>query len=94
MPWAKGVSIKDTAWDGDGNQSDIDFTRMMQIVVDAGYNGYCGIEYGGFAGLNSARQDLESARENLTSQNGNFLGNRLLRRLQETGRLRARSRRS
>ena len=67
MPWAKGVSIKDKVWDANGNQSDLDFTRMMQIVVNAGYNGYCGIEFGGYEGLNSARQSLETARNEIES---------------------------
>lgn len=46
MPYAKGVSVKITAWDDDGNQSDLDYERMMKIVLDAGYRGYCGIEHG------------------------------------------------
>lgn len=67
MKWAKGVSIKDKVWDDAGNQSDMDFVRMLRIVLDAGFHGYCGIEYGGFAGLNRARQALERAREVLSA---------------------------
>ncbi len=67
MKWAKGVSIKDTVWDGDGNQSPLDFERMMRIVVDAGYHGYCGIEFGGYEGLNHSREQLEQAREKLSA---------------------------
>ncbi|MDA9840955.1 sugar phosphate isomerase/epimerase [Rubripirellula sp.] len=65
MPWAKGVSIKDKVWDANGNQSDLDFTRMMQIVVNAGYRGHCGIEFGGLEGLNAARESLEIARDQI-----------------------------
>ena len=67
MRWAKGVSVKDRAWDGEGNQSPLDFYRMMKIVVDAGFHGYCGIEFGGFAGLNRSRELLEQAREKLSA---------------------------
>lgn len=55
MPYAKAVSAKtydfdesrpfvtiDSRWD-----KETDFLRMMKIVVDAGYNGYVGIEYEG-----------------------------------------------
>ena len=67
MKWAKGVSIKDTVWDDKGNQAPIDFERMMRIVVDAGYHGYCGIEFGGYEGLNHSRKQLEQAREKLSA---------------------------
>lgn len=46
MPFAKGVSVKTTAWDDAGNQSALDYAKMMKIVLDAGYRGYCGIEHG------------------------------------------------
>ena len=46
MPYAKGVSVKITAWDDDGNSSPLDYDQMMKIVLDAGYRGYCGIEHG------------------------------------------------
>ncbi len=65
LPWAKGVSIKDTVWDDHGKQSKMDFVKMLRIVLDSGFRGYCGIEYGGFAGLNQARAALEQARETL-----------------------------
>lgn len=67
MKWAKGVSIKDTVWDDKGNQSPMDFERMMRIVVDAGYHGYCGIEFGGYEGLNRSRELLEQAREKIAA---------------------------
>ena len=67
MKWAKGVSIKDTVWDDQGNQSPLDFERMMRIVVNAGYHGYCGIEFGGYEGLNHSRKQLEQAREKLSA---------------------------
>jgi L-ribulose-5-phosphate 3-epimerase len=67
MKWAKGVSVKDKAWDDKGNETPLDFTRMMRIVLDAGYHGHCGIEFGGYAGLNRSREMLERAREELSA---------------------------
>lgn len=46
MPFAKGVSVKPRVWDDQGNEFDLDYERMMRIVLDAGYRGYCGIEHG------------------------------------------------
>ncbi len=46
MPYAKGVSVKTTVWDDAGNRHPLDYNRMLKIVVDAGYHGYCGIEHG------------------------------------------------
>ncbi len=47
MPYAKGVSAKSYAFDAEGNETKIDFRRMMKIVLDAGYHGYVGIEFEG-----------------------------------------------
>ncbi|MEE2936406.1 MAG: sugar phosphate isomerase/epimerase family protein [Planctomycetota bacterium] len=66
MKWAKGVSIKDRVYDDKGNSSEMDFAKMLKIVIDAGYHGYCGIEYGGFAGLAAARERLERVREEMS----------------------------
>jgi sugar phosphate isomerase/epimerase len=47
MPWAKGVSAKCYDFDDKGEETTIDFHKMMKIVVDAGYHGHLGIEYEG-----------------------------------------------
>lgn len=47
MPYAKGVSAKTNVFDEDGNESNLDYMRLMQIVKDAVYTGYVGIEYEG-----------------------------------------------
>ncbi len=47
MPYAKAVSAKSYRFDEDGNEIDIDYARMLQIVKDAGYTGYIGVEYEG-----------------------------------------------
>jgi len=47
MPFAKGVSAKSHDFDENGNEIHSDFTRLIKIVLDAGYRGYVGIEYEG-----------------------------------------------
>ena len=47
MPFAKAVSAKSHAFNEDGDETRTDFARMMQIVRDADYTGYVGIEYEG-----------------------------------------------
>ena len=47
MPYAKAVSAKCYDFDGQGNETKIDFPRMLNIVKDAGYRGSVGIEYEG-----------------------------------------------
>lgn len=47
MPYAKGVSAKSYDFDAQGNETTIDYRRMLKIVNDAGYHGYLGIEYEG-----------------------------------------------
>jgi sugar phosphate isomerase/epimerase len=48
MPYAKGVSAKAHDFDTDGQDKQVDFKRMMDIVGAAGYSGYIGIEYEGY----------------------------------------------
>ncbi|MCJ7466650.1 MAG: sugar phosphate isomerase/epimerase [Maribacter sp.] len=47
LPYAKGVSAKSYAFDADGNETIIDYKRMLQLVKDVGYDGYIGIEFEG-----------------------------------------------
>ena len=47
MAEAKAVSAKSYNFDADGNETKLDYARMMQIVKDAGYTGHIGIEYEG-----------------------------------------------
>lgn len=65
MKWAKGVSVKDMVWDDNGKSSKLDYDKMLKIVLESGFQGYCGIEFGGFGGLNASRKALEQARERL-----------------------------
>jgi sugar phosphate isomerase/epimerase len=47
MPFAKGVSAKSYDFDSSGDQLKIDYSKMLQIVKDAGYSGFIGVEYEG-----------------------------------------------
>ncbi|WP_249066811.1 sugar phosphate isomerase/epimerase family protein [Halalkalibaculum roseum] len=47
MPYAKGVSAKSYAFNEDGYEKSIDYTRMLNIVKNAGFTGYIGVEYEG-----------------------------------------------
>jgi len=47
MPFAKAVSAKSYDFDGDGNETKIDYPKMMQIVKKTGYTGFVGVEYEG-----------------------------------------------
>ena len=47
MPYAKGVSAKSHDFDGDGNETNTDYERMLGIVKKAGYRGFIGVEYEG-----------------------------------------------
>ncbi len=47
MEYAKAVSAKSNVFDENGNEPNINYVKMLQIVKDAGYTGYIGIEYEG-----------------------------------------------
>jgi sugar phosphate isomerase/epimerase len=47
MPWAKAVSSKAHDFDDAGNETTIDFRRMLKLVLDAGYHGHVNVEYEG-----------------------------------------------
>ncbi len=70
MPFAKGVSAKSYAFNEQGNETTIDFPRMMKIVLDAGYHGYVGIEYEGRTpepeGIAATKKLLERIRDEMT----------------------------
>jgi sugar phosphate isomerase/epimerase len=70
MPFAKAVSAKSHDFDENGNETQTDFLKMMQIVMDAGYHGYVGVEYEGskldeYAGIRATKKLLESCRDQL-----------------------------
>ena len=69
MPFAKAVSAKSYDFDAAGNETKLDYPRLMKIVTDAGYHGWVGIEYEG---------------ERLPEREGVAATKRLLERVRET----------
>ncbi|HOW08524.1 MAG TPA: sugar phosphate isomerase/epimerase family protein [Bacteroidales bacterium] len=47
MPYAKGVSAKTHDFDANGNETQIDYEKMMKIIADSGFKGYIDVEYEG-----------------------------------------------
>jgi len=47
MPHALAVSAKSHNFDENGDETEIDYIRVLQTVKDAGYTGYIGVEYEG-----------------------------------------------
>lgn len=47
MPYAKGVSAKSYDFDEHGNETKIDYKKMLTIVQNSGYRSYLGVEYEG-----------------------------------------------
>ena len=47
MPFAKAVSAKSYDFDEAGNETTIDYSRMLRMVHDFGYTGFIGVEYEG-----------------------------------------------
>ena len=70
MKHAKAVSAKSYDFDADGNETTLDYTRLLQIVKDAGYTGYIGVEYEGNRlseeeGIEATKQLLINAAKKL-----------------------------
>ena len=47
LPAAKAVSAKSYDFDEQGNETTLDYPRILQLVKDAGYTGFIGVEYEG-----------------------------------------------
>ena len=69
MPYAKAVSAKSHEFDENGDETGSDYYRMMNIVLETGYNGYVGIEYEG-----TNHSEMEGIR----------LTNKLLKKIQNS----------
>ncbi len=72
MPWARAVSAKSHAFDKSGEETSMDYARILGIVADAGYRGWVGVEYEGDAhseedGIRLTIQLLERVRSQLAS---------------------------
>ena len=72
MPYAKAVSAKSYDFDADGNETKIDYYKMMDVVLGHGYRGYVGIEYEGDRlseedGIIATKKLLEKIRSGQTA---------------------------
>lgn len=70
MPYARGVSGKSYDFDENGDETTIDFYRMLKIVVNSGYKGYVDIEYEGNrlsedAGIMATKKLLEKIQQQM-----------------------------
>jgi len=70
MPYAKAVSAKSFDFDKNGDETTIDYYRMMGVVLKHGYSGYVGIEYEGDRlgeqeGILATKRLLERVRDKL-----------------------------
>ncbi len=70
MPWAKIVCAKAKSFDSKGNESNVDYRRMLKIVKDSGYRGYIGIEFEGhhidpIQGINKTKDLIEKVMAEL-----------------------------
>lgn len=71
MPFAKAVSAKSYDFDAAGNETVIDYARMLKIVHDSGFRSWIGVEYEGermseTEGILATKALLERLRPTLT----------------------------
>ncbi len=67
---AKAVSAKSYDFDEEGNETTLDFPRIMKLVKDSGYSGFIGVEYEGDRlpedeGIEATKKLLETSIESL-----------------------------
>lgn len=72
MPYARAVSAKSYDFDKNGDETTIDYYRMMDIVLNHGYDGYVGVEYEGKRlreekGILATKRLLEKIRDQITA---------------------------
>jgi sugar phosphate isomerase/epimerase len=70
LPYAKGVSAKSFDFDEKGNETTIDFQKMLNLVKDSGFKGYLGVEYEGERlseeeGIRATKKLLEKIRDEM-----------------------------
>jgi len=65
MAYAHGVSAKSYAFDAEGNETTMDFPKILNIVRDAGFSGFIGVEFEGpdadpFPGMEATKALIET----------------------------------
>lgn len=70
MPRAKGVSLKPKVWDDMGNESSLDYSKMMKLVLSHDFHEFVGIEHGEegreWESIEEIRIELEKVRDQLS----------------------------
>ncbi len=64
LPFAKGVSAKAIEFDEMGNETTIDYFKMMKMVKESGYTGFIGIEFS--TPTASEEEGIKSTKDLLT----------------------------
>src|SRR5699024_6667225 len=64
MPYAKAVSAKTNDFNDAGDEIHTDYYKMMDIILEAGYDDYVGVEYEGneddeYTGIKKSKALLE-----------------------------------
>lgn len=75
LPFAHGVSAKSYAFDANGEETTIDFTKMLNLVHQSDFDGYIGIEYEGSKlseqdGIKATKALLEKSWTKINQQAG------------------------
>lgn len=70
LPFAKGVSAKSYNFNAEGEETKIDYYKMLKIVKESSYDGHIGIEYEGSAlsepdGIRATKALIEKVWESL-----------------------------
>ncbi len=70
LPYAKGVSAKSYAFDSNGNETVIDYIKLLSIVKKSDFDGHIGIEFEGEnigepAGIKATKELIESVWKEL-----------------------------
>lgn len=47
LPYARGLSAKSYNFNSEGDETSIDFKRMLSLMKESGFSGYVGVEYEG-----------------------------------------------
>ena len=73
MPFAKAVSAKSYDFDDTGEETTLDYHRLLRTVVESGYRGYIGIEYEGnrlseAEGIRATRALMQKVHGELASE--------------------------
>jgi len=70
MPFAKAVSAKSYDFNDEGQETTMDYQKILKIVKDAGYTGFIGVEYEG--NRLSAEEGIMATKKLLIAEGSNL----------------------